>query len=138
MSKWVIVRMVILLGIGLLIRDITAIVYYFWPQSADLYFKNLFWDKSYTQEMTILYFIYEITQYVKDTLDFYVFYRVSSFLSKKLSKICLVFSGYYAIQFLFYLYNRNTSYLNNISLVICLVIVIVILFRHKDYEMKSV
>lgn len=129
MTRGFIIRMVVLLVIGLLLREISGIVYFFWPQSKDLYFNDLFLDKGYRQEMTVLYFLYEISQYVKDVIDFYVFYRVSSFLSVKLSNICLVFCGYYVVQFFFYWYNRNTSYLNNASMLICMIIILIILLR---------
>lgn len=135
-----IIQVVILLFIGLGLPEISTIVYWFNPHTTNIEF-DLFLDRSYRQKLNVLWYIYELSTTLKWIIFSYVFCRVSQLVSHKLFVVAMIFFWYHVTQFLFYVWNRNTSFMANYVLYISMALIIVELLlpnkkisKYKSFE----
>ena len=126
--RWLVVTISLLFLAGIFLSELPIIVYYFYPQTAELEY-NLFLSGKYDQKMTVLWYMYELAELINRMIWAYAFCKVSSIISYKLFKIGMVFIFYNFIQVLFYLWNRNSSGISNLLACICIVVVLYFLIK---------
>lgn len=125
MNRWFVIRMILLLVLGLALNSISTLVGWAMPETVNIYVGNIYFDKNYkAPSVTVLYYIYELAPYVDNVIRAYVFYRLSSLVSYRLTKVAFWFAIYYGVQVLFYLWNRNTSGLSNLVVLIAIVLML--------------
>lgn len=123
--------LIVLLLTGKLICELHGLIYWLWPQTATLEF-DLFLSPNYHQKISILWYIFELTNILKDVICDFAFYKAATLLSNKLSKSLIVFFFADVLQAIFYAWNRNTSFFNNYILYIYVIgILLLILIPDK-------
>lgn len=125
--RWPIIRLILLLFFGKLVCQLHLLVYMFWPETASIKY-NLYLSKESTQNITVLYYLYELTGILKDVILNYVLYQAASYFSWKLSKAMVVFFACEVVQFLFYIWNRNTSFWSDNIVYIFMAFILIIIF----------
>lgn len=163
MSKKLLI-ILIFIFLGIILNETSYWVYYFMPETASIYPKNLYFDKHYDQpEISVAYFIYELCPYISNIINAVIFYAVvglaanifqsiigiSKVVNKyaiilaatdfflKLKKVSFWFVIYYVIEALFYVWNRNTSGFNNlvvIALILVVLLQIILIDKSKTAE----
>lgn len=113
------IKIVILFFLGIFLCELHSIIYEFWPETVNIYYDHLFIRKSYKQPLTVLYYTYEAAPYLDRFIWACMLYLVVRKRSYKISQISIVIAIFYAFQFYFYLYDRNTSLIRNISTYFC-------------------
>jgi hypothetical protein len=121
--KWFVIKITSLLLIGIALTDIHMVVLFFYPDTAELTY-SLWLDKNYNEEITVLWYIYELSNVLKNIIWCYAFAKVAQIISYKLFNILLVFFFYYLTQFAFYIWDRNTSFFSNIIVYIYMTVAI--------------
>lgn len=124
MSKYSVIWISILLLSGLMISEIPTLLMIFWPETGVIEY-NLFIQKSYKESITVLWYIYELGHILNRIIWIYVFCQLALILSKKLFYIGVTFLGYQVCNFFFYIWDRNSSSINNIVLY-CIIGIILI------------
>lgn len=134
-----IIQMVILLFIGLGLSEISSLIYFLWPNTAKIEF-DLFLDRAYKQKLTVLWYIFELGQILNRILWAYAFCRISERISHKLHIVSVIFFWYYISQFLFYVWNRNTSFMANYFLYTAMGLIFIEMFvpNKKMAKIKSI
>lgn len=134
-----IIQVVILLFLGLGLSEISSLIYWLYPQTAIIQY-DLFLDRGYKQKLTVLWYIYELTNILDRILWAYCFCRISELASRKLFFVCMIFFWYRISQFLFYVWNRNTSFMANYVLYTSMALIIVELLwtNKKTGKIKSI
>lgn len=126
------IGLIILLLVGLALTEVHGLIYFFWPQTSQIEY-DLFLDKSYHNKITVLWYVYEMANILNRIIWALVLAKISTHVSFKMFKVGVVFVGYYICQFIFYVVNRNTSYLANYCLYFCMACIIgIILWPMKD------
>ena len=129
--KWFIIKITSLLLIGVALTEIHMVVLFLYPQTAELTY-SLWLDKNYKQDVTVLWYIYEVCNILKSILWCYAFAKVAYLISYRLFKILIVFFFYYITQLSFYVWDRNTVFFSNIIVYIYMALAIIFLFiPHK-------
>lgn len=111
--KWFIIKIGLSLMIALAICELHTIIYKIKPSTKEVILNNVYLEKSYNQPIKLLYFLYELTPYFKDLIWAIVAYFMAKRISFRLSQIMVIFVFYYIFQVLFYVWDRNTSFLRN-------------------------
>lgn len=111
--KWFIIKIGLSLMIALAICELHTIIYKIKPSTKEVILNNVYLEKSYNQPIKLLYFLYELTPYFKDLIWAIVAYFLAKRISFRLSQIMVIFVFYYIFQVLFYVWDRNTSFLRN-------------------------
>ena len=127
MSKFLAIQLIILLFSGLAICEIYRLVYWKWPQTATIEY-DLFLAKNYKEKITVLWYMYELGNFINRSIWAFVLTIAAKKISYRLSKVSLVFLWYYIIESAFYIYDRNTSYFRNFTMYICMISVTILLF----------
>ena len=71
MMKWFVIKIVFILLVGLALTEIHLIIYKLYPETINL--KYRFWlDKNYKDQVTLVWFIYEVMNTIKNILFTYV------------------------------------------------------------------
>jgi hypothetical protein len=129
--KWFVIKITSLLLIGIALTDIHMVVLFLYPNTAELTY-SLWLDKNYNEEITVLWYIYEISNILKNIIWCYAFAKVAHLISYKLFKILLIFFFYHITQFAFYVWDRNTVFFSNIIVYIYMTLAILFFFMpHK-------
>lgn len=117
-----------LLFLGMLLGELHQVVYFYYPETAVIEYA-LWLDKSYVEKITVLWYLFELSNIIDKVIWAFVLAKISMMVSRRLFKVCVVFIFYYLTQFGFYIWNRNTSaWANNIIYLymVCIVIYIFI------------
>lgn len=135
MSKWYITKLVFISLLGLILHEVSNLIYYIDPRTENIYPKHLYLSKSYEQpKISVLYFFYELVPYIDNLIKSVVLYSVAGFIAVKLRKVAFWFCVLYVTQIYYYLYDRNTSFLANITLyTIIAVICIIVIYPAKRF-----
>lgn len=121
--KW----LIILLFISLMVGEVHGVVYYFYPETANIEYE-LWLDKKYNEKITVLFYIYELCHILERLIWAYVLCKVGAYyMSGILFSSGVVFFCYYVTQFALYVWNRNTSYFANYLIYLCMACIIIIL-----------
>lgn len=119
-------RLILLLFIGILLCEFHGAIFLFWPETANIKY-NLWLDKSYKENITVLWYTYELGNILDRVIWAYVLCKIAEVISYKLFKVCIVFFVYYITQFAFYVWNRGTSYFANYMVYLYMACIIIIL-----------
>lgn len=130
-----IIKWTILLLIGLAFCEAHSFVLWLYPKTFYLEY-NLYLDKSYKMKINVLWYLYELANILNRAIWCYVLYDVSKRVSKKFSRVAAIFMFYQSTQILFYIWNRNTSFLNNYFVYSCMVLCIIALFLPGKRQSK--
>lgn len=85
-------------------------------------------SKEYNETTTIYRYLYEIMQSIKDVVTWYIFTKWVSFISRGAVYIGVVMMTYALIELFYYLYNGNTSAINNYIAEILMFALLITLF----------
>lgn len=124
MSKKSAVLIAVLLFSGLIITEIPTLLRILFPETATIEY-NLFIQKSYHEQITVLWYIYELGQILNRLIWAYAFCQLAKIISNKLFYIGVTFFVYQTFNFFFYIWDRNSSSLNN-SILYCIVLIVII------------
>lgn len=116
---------------GILLSELPTIIHRVYPQTAEIEY-NLFLDKSREQKITVLWYLYELAALINRMIWAYTFCKVAALISERLFKVGMTFVFYYASQFVLYVWNRNSSGLSNLFVIICIVFVLYFLIFMPD------
>lgn len=117
MSRSYITRLILVLLLGLGLHEVSNLIFYFNPNTANIYPEHLYLDRGYQQpKISVLYYFYELTPYIDNVIKSAISYRIAVTISPRLGMVFLVFVGLYLTQVLFYVWDRNTSILANYCL----------------------
>lgn len=105
----------ILLFTGLVISEIPTLLRICWPETSEIKY-NLFLQKSYAERITVQWYIYELGHIFNRIIWIFVFCQLAKTVSRKLFYIGVTFFAYQMCNFCFYLWDRNTSAVNNLVL----------------------
>ena len=104
---------------GLLLTETSAILYRMYPETANIEY-DLFLSKKFHFKISVLWYIYELTNIINRVIWAYVFTLVSLKYSRNLYWVGVTFMLYECSQFFFYIWNRNTSLISNILVYVCM------------------
>lgn len=125
--KWFIIKISTALLVSILLCDTHIFIYYKFRETADIGC-DLFLDPTYHYEQTILYYIHDLMLMFKDIVWAFCFAKVADLVSHKLYRVLIVMFSFHLTQFVFYVWNRNTTFISNIIVYIYIVVAIVCLF----------
>lgn len=133
----IVYTIVLLFLFGLLLSELPIIIYKLYPETSDIQY-NLFWNSD--EKITVLWYIYELSSISNRIIWAFVFCKISIRVSEKLFKIGVVFLGYHISQFVFYMMNRNTTFLSNIIIYLCVILTLIFLVipDKNRYKYKSI
>lgn len=120
-----------LIAIGILLNSLGAFLYENFPMTREVYVGKIFLDgKTHVDGgkdtgLTLSYFLYELFPYLFNVIVFALWYWSVKEIYIKLSRILLVFLGYFIAETFFYWFDRNTSLITNWVLFTALAWVIV-------------
>lgn len=116
-----------LLIMAIAISEIHIVVLKLFPQTGMI--EKAFWlDKNHKEKISVIWYIYELSNIVNKMIWMYCFMKVSKLVSHKLANVIIVFFGYYITQLAFYVWDRNTVLFSNFIVYIYVGIAILILF----------
>lgn len=116
---------------GILLSELPTIIHRIYPQTSEIEY-SLFLDKNYKEQLTILWYIYEPVALLNRMIWAYAFAKIAALISYKLFKVGMTFVFYHASQFVLYVWNRNSSGLSNLFVIICIVFVLYFLIFMPD------
>lgn len=119
--------LILLLFLGLALSEVHGLVFYFFPQTETKQYKA-FLDPEYKEQITLLWYIYEMAQIANRLIWALALTQIVSLISHRLFRVGVVFMIYYSAQLLFYVYNRNTSFLSNYILYACMIMILINVF----------
>lgn len=119
--------MTALLLIGIALTDVHMVVLFFYPNTAELTY-SLWLDKNYKEQITVLWYIYEVCNILKNIIWCYAFAQVAYLISYRLFKVLLVFFFYYFTQLGFYVWDRNTVFFSNVIVYLYMTLAIIFFF----------
>lgn len=125
--KWFTIKITALLLIGIALTETHMVILFFYPKTAELTY-SLWLNKDYKEEITVLWYIYEVCNIIKNIIWCYAFAQVAYLVSYRLFKVLLVFFFYYLTQLAFYIWDRNTVFFSNVIVYIYIVLAIVFFF----------
>lgn len=126
----------ILLFTGFILCEITGIVYLIWPETGSTYYSDLYLNSSFKEKITVLYFLYELMPYLKDAIFFFVLSKVTAGVDRRINSISLVLMWYSFLQALFYVWDRNTSYLRTLCVYVCAAVIVFLILRQVKKQGK--
>ena len=88
------------------------------------------------QKINAQWYIYEMSMILCKMIWTFIIARLAAMMGERAFKVAACFSFYYLIQFVFYIYNRNTSFTNNLLVYLALLISIIIITRHHSKIIK--
>lgn len=118
---------------GIFLSELPVIIHKLYPQTAEIEY-SLFLDNKVEQKITVLWYLYEISDLLNRMIWAYAFCKLASFISVKLFKVGMTFVFYYASQFVLYLWNRNSSGISNWCVIGCIIFVLYFLIFWPDRE----
>lgn len=141
MSRWYISRLVIFSLVGLGLHEISNIIYYFDPNTANIFPEHMYISKEYkAPKISVLYFFYELAPYIDNLIKSIILYKVAAHVSDKLKQVAFWFCILYIVLIYFYLYDRNTNFWASIILYgIISVICLITIWPDKEFsKMKKI
>jgi len=105
--------MVLLLVVGFIICNIHSFIWKFWPQTEFIQY-DLWLSSKYHLKINVIWYVYEIANILNKIIWCYVLTAIGNKISIKLFWVGITLLGFQFTQFFFYIWNRNTSHLNNI------------------------
>jgi len=136
-------RIVIVIGLllftGLALCEISSILYRFRPETANIYY-DLFLSPSYHFKITVLWYIYELANILNRIIWCYCFAFVALKYSRNLYWVGITFVFYQFTQFFFYIWNRNSSFVSNFFVYVCMLFVIleIVIPSRNSARIKSI
>lgn len=135
--NWFVIKISALLIFSILITELHTLVYYIFPITANVQI-NLWIDRSYDNPVTVLWYIYELMNILRDAIWCYAFAMVATMVSYRLYKVLIIIFFYHITQLLFYVWNRNTSLFSNIIVYFYMSLAIIYLFIPDKKDGKIV
>lgn len=132
MRKWI-----ILLIASRLLCEAHRAIYWLWPETAKIEY-NLFLSKAFDQKITVLWYVYELTNILNNVIIYFVVFKIIGRLSNKLSMGVLVLFFGSVLQAFLYAWDRNTSIGNDILTYFYITALIIILIPDKKGKIKHI
>lgn len=115
---------IFLLLFGYILTELHMFLYWKWPflEGQEYY---PFLDPDYKEPITALFYTYEVMAIVNEAITHFTFGLVAKLNSIRLYTVLMIFCFFDFVKLLFYMWNRNTSWLHNYitySMVICCII----------------
>lgn len=117
----------VLLFLGIMCCNISSVIYVFWPETAKI--EYILWlDKGHKQKLSVLWYIFELSNILNDFIWTFVLSKVAYKVSYRLFHVSLVFMAYRVTQFYFYVWNRNTTVWSNYIVYLFMALVLIYIF----------
>lgn len=128
----------VLLFAGLIISEIPTVLRICSPETSVIKY-NLFLDKAYNEQITVQWYIFELGHIINRIIWVYIVCKLALLVSKKLFLVSLTFMFYQVCNLFFYIWDRNSSAVNNLILYCVMAVVLIeILIPSKKAKVKSI
>lgn len=130
-------RVTVALLFGLLLCETQSIVRILYPET-EVQEYSLWLSNNYKEKITLLWYMYEMAGILNRAIWIFCFAMTAKMVSYRLFKILFLFFCYEMTQFLFYIYNRNSSFFSNIILYIYMGLAIIFLLTPDKKQGKII
>lgn len=113
-------RIAIALFVGRLLCSLSTFVRLRWPWTENTTMV-LWFDKDYTEAITIPWYIYELTNIFNKGVWIFCFAMAARLINEKLYMVLIIYFFAHCLTFIGYIYNRNSSYFSEIIMYIAII-----------------
>lgn len=129
---------IILFFLGLILTDIWVPISMIWP-STKIGGHDLWLSAWYHEKVTIAWYIYELAYHFNWLIWTFVFAIFMNDYNERLFQIATVFFGYRYIEFMFYIWNRNSNFFSNCIVYAAMILIVMICVKpFKSFKLKIV
>lgn len=114
MVRTAVIRTTILLIVGNIIGEIPFFVSIIYPETTEIFYTDIWVDKSYDEKITVISFMSGIKDVLVWVIWFFAVARFVVLFSYQMYYIFLVWVIYFITQLAFFVWNRNSSIYSNL------------------------